>query len=168
MHRVGAIIFRDLVGKLEVLNFEYDKCGHRGRYRLDRLIMRYGIDAELVDWEPEADCPRTQAKNLNDQCGARCRDLSKVALAGWRGAGMYGAPAPPWFYGIRASLKNDFCTNALSGDSFSPVSLAFRQYECRPMSELEVSAIALMLTTELAVAIGCVAAWFRECVLAAF
>lgn len=36
------------------------------------------------------------------------------------------------------------------------------------MSELEVSAIAVMLTTELAVAIACVAAWFRERVLAAF
>jgi len=29
------------------------------------------------------------------------------------------------------------------------------------MSELEIGAIVLMLTTELAVAIGCVAAWFR-------
>jgi hypothetical protein len=65
MPRDGAIIFRDLVGKL-------------GRYRLDLLIKRYGIDAKLFDWEPEADCPRKQARNLNDQCGARCPDLPKV------------------------------------------------------------------------------------------
>jgi hypothetical protein len=45
MPREGAIIFRDLVGKLDVLNIECDKCGRRGRYRLDRLIERYGLDA---------------------------------------------------------------------------------------------------------------------------
>jgi hypothetical protein len=50
---------------------------HR-RYWLDQLIERYGSDAKLFDWEPEADCPRKQAKNLNDQCGARCPDLTKV------------------------------------------------------------------------------------------
>jgi hypothetical protein len=38
MPRDGAIIFRDLVGKLEMLNIECDRCGRRGRYRLDRLI----------------------------------------------------------------------------------------------------------------------------------
>jgi hypothetical protein len=72
MPREGAIIFRDLVGNLEVLNVECDKCGRRGRYRLDRLIMRYGIDAKLFDWSDEitSHCPRKQAKNLNDMCGA--------------------------------------------------------------------------------------------------
>jgi hypothetical protein len=57
-----------------------DQCAGRGRYRLDRLIERYGIDAKLFEWSDEitADCPRTQARNLNDQCGARCPDLSKV------------------------------------------------------------------------------------------
>ena len=83
MPREGAIIFRDLVGKLEVLNIECDKCdkcGRKGRYHLYRLIERYSIDAKLFDWSDEitADCPRKQAKNLNDTCGARCPDLSKV------------------------------------------------------------------------------------------
>jgi hypothetical protein len=73
MPREGAIIFRDLVGKLEVLRVECDKCGRKGQYRLDRLIEQYGIDAKLFDWEPEADCPRKQAKNLNDTCGAVSR-----------------------------------------------------------------------------------------------
>ena len=42
--------------------------------------MHYGIDAKLFDWPDEitADCPRKQAKNLNDQCGVRCADLPKV------------------------------------------------------------------------------------------
>jgi hypothetical protein len=47
MPREGAIIFRDLAGKLEVINVECDKCGRRGSYRLDRLIERRGIDAKL-------------------------------------------------------------------------------------------------------------------------
>ena len=38
----------------------------------------------------------------------------------------------------------------------------------QPVDELDAMAIALMLTTELAVAVACVAAWFRERVLAAF
>jgi hypothetical protein len=80
MPRQGAIIFRDLVGKLDVLNVECAKCGRRGRYHLDRLIMRYGIDAKLFEWSDEikADCPRKNAKNLYDRCGARCADLPKV------------------------------------------------------------------------------------------
>jgi hypothetical protein len=80
MPRDGAIVFRDLVGKLDVLNVGCEKCGRRGRYHVDRLIDRYGIDAKLFDWSDEitADCPRKQAMNLNDICGARCPDLPKV------------------------------------------------------------------------------------------
>jgi hypothetical protein len=80
MPRDGAIIFRDIDGKLDVLKVECDKCGRFGRYHVERLIERYGIDAKLFDWSDEitADCPRKQARNLNDQCGARCPDLPRV------------------------------------------------------------------------------------------
>jgi hypothetical protein len=54
MPREGAIIFRDLVGKLEVLNVECAKSGRRGRYRLDRLIDGYGIDARRTRSQPTA------------------------------------------------------------------------------------------------------------------
>ena len=50
MPRDGAIIFRDIVGKLTVLRITCDKCGRSGQYRVDRLIMRYGIDAKLFDY----------------------------------------------------------------------------------------------------------------------
>ena len=74
MPREGAIIFRHLVGKLYVLKIECEKCDRRGWYHLHRLIERYGIDAKLLDWSDEitAGCPRKQAMNLNDICGARC------------------------------------------------------------------------------------------------
>jgi len=32
MPRDGAIIFRDIVGRLDVLNVECDKCGRKGKY----------------------------------------------------------------------------------------------------------------------------------------
>jgi hypothetical protein len=37
-----------------------------GQYRLDRLIMRYGIDAKLFEWSDEitADFPRKHSGNL--------------------------------------------------------------------------------------------------------
>jgi hypothetical protein len=76
MPRDGAIIFRDIAGKLAVLTVECDNYGRFGRYHVDRLIGRYGIDAELFDWEPEVDCPRKVARNEHDPCGARCPDLS--------------------------------------------------------------------------------------------
>ena len=80
MPRDGAIIFRDIVGKLAVLRITCDKCGRSGQYDVDRLIMRYGIDVKLFEWSDEvtADCPRKQARNFNGQCGARRPDLSKV------------------------------------------------------------------------------------------
>jgi hypothetical protein len=80
MPREGAIIFRDIVGKLDVLRIECDKCGRRGRYRVDRLVKKYGIDAKLFAWSDEVttDCPRKIAKNLSDMCGPRCPALSKV------------------------------------------------------------------------------------------
>jgi len=36
----------------------------KGRYRSDRLIEKYGIDAKLFDWPDDitADCPRKQAE----------------------------------------------------------------------------------------------------------
>jgi hypothetical protein len=45
MPRGGAIIFGDLVGKLDALNVTCDKCGRKGRYKLARLIEQCGRDA---------------------------------------------------------------------------------------------------------------------------
>jgi hypothetical protein len=52
MPREGAITFRDIVGKLAVLRITCDKCGRSGQYHVDRLIMRYGIDAKLSTIPP--------------------------------------------------------------------------------------------------------------------
>ena len=73
-------LFRDIAGKLDVLRIECDRCGRRGRYRVDRLVKKYGIDAKLFAWSDEvtADCPRKIAKNLSDMYGPRCTALAKV------------------------------------------------------------------------------------------
>ena len=47
------ITFRDIVGKLTVLRLTRDKCGRSGQYCVDRLILRYGIDAKLFDWSDD-------------------------------------------------------------------------------------------------------------------
>jgi hypothetical protein len=80
MSRDGAIIFSDLIGKLDVPPVTCAKCERAGRYRLDRLIDVRGRDAKLVDWlgELTADCPKKAAHNWSDQCAARYPDLAAV------------------------------------------------------------------------------------------
>ena len=79
MPRDGAIIFSDLIGKLDLLRVTCEKCGRDGCYGL-RLIDKRGRDGKVIDWLDEltADCSKKQARNMNDPCGARCRDLSRV------------------------------------------------------------------------------------------
>jgi hypothetical protein len=55
-------------------------CGLRGRYHVRQLIKRYGMDVKLFEWSDEitTDCPRKQARSLNDQCGVLSPNLAKV------------------------------------------------------------------------------------------
>jgi hypothetical protein len=80
MPRDGAIIFADIVGKLEILRIECPVCGRRGQYRVDRLVERYGLNEKINRWSDDvtADCPRKIARNHNDPCGAIRPDLPKV------------------------------------------------------------------------------------------
>ena len=80
MTRDGAIIFGDLIGKLDVLYVHCPKCSRAGRYHVQRLIEERGREAKVIDWLDEitADCPKKKAHNWNDQCAARCPDLPKV------------------------------------------------------------------------------------------
>jgi hypothetical protein len=80
MPRNGATIFSDLIGKLDAVRVTCERCGRKGRYRLDRLIAERGGDASVVDWLSEltATCSIKQAQNWSDRCTARCPDLPKV------------------------------------------------------------------------------------------
>ena len=51
--RNGAIIFGDLVGKLDVLHVACDKCQRKGRYAGAHLIEQRGSDAKMVDFLAE-------------------------------------------------------------------------------------------------------------------
>ena len=79
MPRDGAIIFSGLFGGLYIVRVTCDKCDRAGSYRLNRVESR-GHDAKIIDWLDEItkDCPRETARNMNDQCGARCPDLAAV------------------------------------------------------------------------------------------
>jgi hypothetical protein len=98
MPRDGAIIFSDLIGKLDMLRIERRKCGRSGRYRLADLITRYGRDEKLFAFTSEitASCARKQARSDSDPCGAICPDLPKVLSGrGQPGAPHSQAPDPP-------------------------------------------------------------------------
>lgn len=60
MPRDGAIVFSDLIGKLDVLRVSCEKCARDGCYRLSRLIEKRGREAKIIAWLDEitADCPR--------------------------------------------------------------------------------------------------------------
>ena len=64
MPRDGAIIFRDVVGKLTVFRIECEKCRRCGQCRLDRLIMRYGIDAKRWRRLPHSSVGIRAAQNM--------------------------------------------------------------------------------------------------------
>jgi hypothetical protein len=80
MPRDGAIIFNDLIGKLDMVRVECPKCGRSGRYRLADLLMRYGRNEKLFAFTDEvtANCARTQARLDDDPCGAIFTDLPNV------------------------------------------------------------------------------------------
>jgi len=80
MPREGVIIFADLIGKLDAVRVACAACGRAGHYRLQNLIRARGTDAKVIDWLDEitADCPKKRARNMSDQCGARCPDLARV------------------------------------------------------------------------------------------
>lgn len=79
MPREGATIFGDLIGKLDVLRVQCDRCGRDGSYPLQNLISERGRDAKVIDWLDAltAHCPIKKAHNWNDQCAAQCPDLPK-------------------------------------------------------------------------------------------
>ena len=68
MPREGAIIFSDLIGKLDVVRIECAKCGRSGRYRLADLITRYGRDEKLFAFTNDvtANCTRKHARSDSD------------------------------------------------------------------------------------------------------
>ena len=47
MPRDGAIVFGDLIGKLDMLRVSCEKCGRDGRYGLAKLIYKRGRDGKL-------------------------------------------------------------------------------------------------------------------------
>jgi len=64
MPRDGAIIFGDLIGKLDLLRIECPKCGRSGQYRLADLISRYGRDEKLFAFTADVteNCTRKQRR----------------------------------------------------------------------------------------------------------
>jgi hypothetical protein len=63
----GSYSLAEAAAKLSMLRLECSKCGRAGRYRIDRLIERFGPDMALPDLRHElAQCPRRH--NMGDPC----------------------------------------------------------------------------------------------------
>ena len=73
MPRDGAIIFSDLIGKLDLLRVRCEKCGRDGCYGLSRLIEKRGRDGKVIDWLDEltVECPKIAHNMIDPCCGAR-------------------------------------------------------------------------------------------------
>jgi hypothetical protein len=86
MPRDGAIIFSDLIGKLDLLRIEGTKCGRSGQYRLADLITRYGWDGRVFAFTADVttNCARKQARSDSDPCDAIFPDLTKVVSVNLR------------------------------------------------------------------------------------
>jgi hypothetical protein len=82
MGKNGAITFGDPAGKLEVVRVACERCSRAGRYRLRRLIARYGREGTIADfmYGVSAGCPQREAAHIPQRCRVTCRDLLKVAL----------------------------------------------------------------------------------------
>ena len=71
--RIGSLSLGEF--PLDVVRIECERCGRAGRYRLARLIKRFGADAAGPDVLMElAACERR--KNFSQPCGARFTDLA--------------------------------------------------------------------------------------------
>lgn len=73
--------FGDLVGKVATVEVDCAKCSRRGRYRLDKLIERYGAGHAMTEWRDEitADCPLRHEITQSNYCqGGRFQQLSEL------------------------------------------------------------------------------------------
>lgn len=74
------LVFGDIEGKLDVLRVECTKYPRKGRYRVGRLIEKYGRKANMMKWKEQlnGDCPKRDAPSLHERCDLVCPDLPKV------------------------------------------------------------------------------------------
>lgn len=80
MPRNGALTFSDIAGKTELLRVACAKCGRDGQYRVLRLMKEFGGDATLIEFKERliASCPKRQAVDIYDRCGASFPGLSAI------------------------------------------------------------------------------------------
>jgi hypothetical protein len=82
--REDAIMFGDLIGKLDMLRVECPKCGRSGRYRLADLMMRYGRSEKLFAFMDDVagNCARRRARSDSDSMRRGLPRSAESGLAG--------------------------------------------------------------------------------------
>jgi hypothetical protein len=73
------ITLGEIAARTSVLEVACSRCERRGRYRLDKLIARYG-DGEAREMIPEltADCPKRGSASLMERCDVLFLGLAKL------------------------------------------------------------------------------------------
>ena len=59
MPRSGVVTLGEIAETLTMLTVQCDRCGRRGRYRVDKLIAKYGAGASVTPFQNDLtkDCP---------------------------------------------------------------------------------------------------------------
>ena len=73
----GSITLEQVDGHTPVLAVACDRCDRAGRYNLDALIARHGLNFSIPDllMVLTQDCPKRLSLTHYDLCGIHCPDL---------------------------------------------------------------------------------------------
>jgi hypothetical protein len=80
----GAIIFGNLIGKLDMLRVACAKCGRDGCYWLSGLIEARGRDAKVIDWLDELTSRIRRLLGLSASCATRAKRVPKIGRGHFR------------------------------------------------------------------------------------
>jgi hypothetical protein len=78
----GSISLADVAAKIATLAVACSRCDRAGRYRLDTLIARHGMDCGLpmLLGLLSADCPKRASVSAYDLCGIHCPELPALFI----------------------------------------------------------------------------------------
>jgi hypothetical protein len=79
---LGSILLGEVAGRLPALEIACNRCDRKGRLAVDRLLAQHGQDMTIPALLAilSADCPKRQAQEKHDVCGAHMPQLPGLFL----------------------------------------------------------------------------------------
>jgi hypothetical protein len=77
----GVVTLGQVADRLPMLEVSCNRCGRRGRLRMDRLLADHGPALPIPELRRivAADCDRMQAMKIHDVCGVHFPALGSVS-----------------------------------------------------------------------------------------